>query len=166
MKNKVKILIENILKESVEENKSKIKLVSLWQDRADKKLKQYEKILAQEVINGNLNLSKAPIENLGNIKHIKGHLLIDFCNNLRYLPENLTVEGGFILRDCSKLKSFPKNLTVGNKLFIATVNLNKLTDEKLIVKEEITLVRCKIDFVNSIKERYPLTTRDFHTIYK
>jgi len=120
MKNKVKILIENILKESAENepNRPKIKLGPLWPDRADKKLRQIQKILSQEVIESDLDLAGEPIENLGNIKRVKGNLNLIFCKKLKELPVGLIVEGWLDLSGCVSLQSLPPDLKVGGHLWL------------------------------------------------
>jgi hypothetical protein len=155
MKQKIKILLENILKESVvnQQDKPKIKLVPLWQDRKLDRLKQLEKILSQEVIDGDLGLQNQLIENLGNIKHVKGGLYLSHCKNLKELPEGLRVDHVLDLTGCTSLKELPKGLQVESNLRLTgCYNLNFT---EINVNSDIIIVYgCSTKFQKEMVSRY------------
>jgi len=154
MKQKIKTLLENILKESAEE-KPKIKLVSLWQDRYLDKEKQLQKMLSKEVIEGNLNLSGLPIENLGNIRCVKGDLNLTGCKNLKELPEGLKVYSILYLNDCTSLEKLPNNLYAKFWLDLSgCTSLTELPPDLKVGGHNLILRGCQESLVNQAIEMF------------
>lgn len=95
--------------------------------------------------NGNVDLSEnpniisIPTDNLT----VKGHLTLNYCENLQSLPDNLTVKGHLILENCEKLQSLSNNLIVGDSLDLSfCTNLQSLPDN-LSVGGQLYLRSCK-----------------------
>jgi hypothetical protein len=90
---------------------------------------------------GDLNLENAPIESLpNNLTMVGGNLNLRDCNNLKSLPDNLTVRESLYLNRAS-IKSLPDNLTVKDDLHIMDTYIESLPNN-LKVGKDLALDGC------------------------
>ena len=74
---------------------------------------------------GDLDLNETSIERLpDNLKKVGGGLYLDY-SKIKYLPDNLVVNGDLSLSD-SEIKQLPDNLVVGRDLFLSHTSIETL----------------------------------------
>jgi len=109
--------------------------------RTHRKIRDYIKNGSQ----GDLDLNGSPIEVLPkNLTKVDRNLMLIGCENLKSLPNNLTVNGDLDLDGCKNITSLPSGLNVKGDLDLRDTNITKLPPD-LEVGGSIFLLRTPIE---------------------
>ena len=101
-----------------------------------------------------LKLSKN-LNNIGNLKFVNGDLDLDYCKSLKYLPDNLTVDGELYL-DYTGIIELPENLTVNGSLTLNGTKITKLPDSLKVGR--------KLELKNTIIDRHDIDYNKFEKV--
>jgi hypothetical protein len=109
--------------------------------RTYRKIRDYIKNGSQ----GDLDLNGSPIEFLPkNLTEVNRNLMLIGCENLKSLPNNLTVNGDLDLDGCKNITSLPGGLNVKGDLDLRDTNITELPPD-LEVGSSIFLLRTPIE---------------------